>query len=145
MQKTIVMNRFQLTTISLIMLIIISCDKGESVKTVSICGKWAVTDFISIESISYPKKDGLNPVIEFKIDGSYNLKLDVNSCMGNFTFSDPNMISFSASGCTKMCCDSEFSQKFTEMLPRVKTFSMEDRMLKLNIPDWGWIVLEEVK
>jgi len=31
------------------------------------------------------------------------------------------------------------------MLPRVKTFSIEDKMLKLNIPDWGWIELEEVK
>jgi len=139
------MNRFQVTIISLFMLAIFSCDKSEPDKTGSICGKWAVTDFISVESISYPKKDGFNPVIEIKIDGTYNLKLDMNSCMGNFTFSDPNMISFSASGCTKMCCDSEFSQKFTEMLPRVKTFSMEDRMLKLNIPDWGWIVLEEVK
>lgn len=136
------MNRFQPTIISLFMLVIFSCDKSEINETVSIYGKWAVTDFISVESVTYPKKDGFNPVIEIKIGGAYNLKLDVNSCMGNFTLSNSNSISLSASGCTKMCCDSEFSQKFVLMLPQVESFQFQGEMLKLEVPGWGSINLE---
>jgi heat shock protein HslJ len=123
------------------MLIIFSCAKDETVNT-SIHGKWVATDFMSIESVLYSKKNGFNPEIEFKNDGSYNLKLDMNSCMGNFVLSGSNSISISASGCTKMCCDSEFSNKFVQLLPQVESYQFENNKLKLEIPGWGWINLE---
>jgi len=99
----------------------------------------------SVESVSYSKDNGFNPLIEFKNDGTYLIKLDVNGCFGDFTLSNGNSISISASGCTKMCCDSQFSQKFIQMLPQVKTFEIEGSNLQLNIPGWGWIELEAVK
>ena len=95
--------------------------------------------------MGYSKNKNYNPVIEFNTEGSYSLKLDMNQCSGSLSLAGENGIAISAAGCTKMCCDSKFSQKFTEMLPRVKTFSIEGKILKLNIPDWGWIELIAVK
>jgi len=116
------MNRFQVTIISLFMLAIFSCDKSEPDKTGSIYGKWAVTDFISVESISYPMKDGFNPVIEIKIDGTYNLKLDMNSCMGNFTLSDPNMISFSIRDALKFAATANSQKSLPKCCHGLKLF-----------------------
>ena len=97
---------------------------------------------MSVESVAYPKKDGYNPVIEFNNDGTYYLKLDMNSCIGIFTLTDNSGISMTAPGCTKICCDSEFSKKFVEMLPQVKSYQLENNNLKLEVPEWGWINLE---
>lgn len=136
------MNRFQITNIIFFMLAIFSCDNDETIRKTNILGKWMATDFMSVESVLYSKKDGFNPVIEFKDDDSYILKLDMNSCMGNFTLPKNNIISLSASGCTKMCCDSEFSNKFVQMLPKVESYKIENNKLKLEVPGWGWINLE---
>jgi heat shock protein HslJ len=62
--------------------------------------------------------------------------------MGNFSVSDNNVIQLSASGCTKMCCDSEFSKKFVQMLPQVESYQIEKNKLKLDVPGWGWINLK---
>jgi len=126
-------------------LVFFSCDNSEKEDKSDIYGKWEATEFMSVESVSYSKDNGFNPLIEFKNDGTYLIKLDVNGCFGDFTLSNGNSISISASGCTKMCCDSQFSQKFIQMLPQVKTFEIEGSNLQLNIPGWGWIELEAVK
>jgi heat shock protein HslJ len=124
------------------MLAIFSCEKKETDEKASIYGKWVATDFMSVESVLYEKKDGFNPVIEFRSDGSYRLELDINSCQGDFTLSNSNSISLSASGCTKMCCDSEFSKKFTQILPQVESYHVENNKLKMEVSGWGWINLE---
>jgi heat shock protein HslJ len=123
------------------MLMIFSCDKSDPAENSSIYGKWEADDFMSVESAAYSKKDAFNPIIELKEDGSYLLKLDRNSCMGSFILKNSNNISFSASGCTEICCDSEFSNKFVLMLTQVKSYSIEKNILKLEIPGWGWIEL----
>jgi len=41
-----------------------------------------------------------------------------------------------------VCCDSEFSKKFVEMLPLVNSFSTEENILKLFVTEWGWIELK---
>jgi len=136
------MIRFQLAIFSVLILTIFSCDKSETEEKVSLYGKWVVTDFMSVESVLYPTKNDYYPVIEFKNDDSYSLTLDVNSCMGNFSVSESNEIQLSASGCTKMCCDSEFSKKFVQMLPQVESYQIEKNKLKLDVPGWGWINLK---
>ena len=140
--KTDKMNRFQIAAISLLMLSVVSRDKNETEVQTDILGKWKAIEFMSIESMAYSKKDGYNPEIEFNGDGTYNLKLDMNGCIGNFTLSDNSGISITAPGCTKMCCDSEFSKKFVQMLPRVELYQFEGANLKLDVPGWGWINLE---
>lgn len=136
------MNRLQLIFYSFFLMTVLSCEKSETDATSSIYGKWEARDFVSLESVGYPKKDGFNPIIEIKNDGTYNLTLDFNTCSGNFTLANSNGIIFTAAGCTKMCCDSKFSEKFSQMLPKVKTYQIEKNKLTLEVPDWGWINLE---
>ena len=118
-----------------------SCDKNN--KNVNdIYHKWEVVDFLSPESLLYAKDNDFNPKIEFQENGSYTLQLDANNCSGNFILSEQDLINISEVGCTKMCCDSDFSNKIKEMLPQVNSYSIEKNKLKLNVPGWGWINLE---
>lgn len=135
------MNRFQITIISVLILVMFSCNKSETKERISIYGKWEVNCFMSVESVLYQVKDGFFPEMEFKTDGSYYLKLEMNSCLGNFTLSGNDQISISDSGCTKICCDSDFSKKFVQLLPQVQSFQFENNILKLEVPEWGWIEL----
>ena len=135
------MKRIQLVIFTLFVLIGFSCDKKETNEVTDIYGKWKVAEFISVESLYYDKNNGNSPLIEFRNDGTYILKLDVNLCIGNFTISDDNSISVAFSGCTKVCCDSEFSKKFIMMLPKVKSFHFSENRLNLDVPEWGWIEL----
>lgn len=136
------MKRFQIILTSFFMLVLLSCDKNEKDEMGSIYGKWEATDFITLELVDYPKKDGFNPIIEIKNDGTYNLKLDMNACSGNFSLSDNGGITFSPAGCTKICCDSKFSHKFSQILVQVKTYQIEKNRMKLDVPGWGLINLE---
>ncbi len=135
------MNRIQYFIIFLFMLIGISCDKKVTGETSDIYGKWEVTDFMSVESVAYPKNKDISPLIDFREDGTFILKTDVNLCLGSFSVSDDYSISVSLAGCTKVCCDSEFSKKLITMLPQVKSFHFEQKKLKLEVPEWGWIEL----
>jgi hypothetical protein len=124
------------------MLTIFSCGKNETFTRTNIYGKWIATDFMSMESVLYSKENGFNPMIEFENDGFYNLKLDMNSCIGNFMLSGTYNIFISTSGCTKICCDSEFYNKFVQLLPLVESCQFEKNKLRLEVPGWGWINLE---
>jgi heat shock protein HslJ len=139
------MKKPEIYILGLIFGLFFSCDKSGIESKVSIYSKWEVTTFMSIESMAYSKDNNYNPTIEFNSNGSYTIKPDMNHCIGTVSLLGENGIVISVAGCTKICCDSKFSQKFIEMLPRVKTFSIEGKNLKLNIPDWGWIELEVVK
>ncbi len=139
------MKLLKILIFSVLTLVIFSCEKDETVEESDIYGKWTVTDLMSVESVGYFKKDEFNPVIEIKKDGSYHLKLNVNNCIGDFTLYTNNQISLSPAGCTKICCDSEFSNKLVLMLPKVKTYRLEKNKLTLEVPEWGWISLEGLK
>lgn len=118
-----------------------SCEKDEKIPK-DIYNRWEIVDFMSIESVAYPKNNDYNPIIQFNKDGSYLLQLDVNNCNGNFTLSGENEITLTTSVCTYVCCDSDFSEKIQEMLQHVHSYSIEKNKLKLNIEDWGWINFE---
>jgi hypothetical protein len=125
--------------------ILSSCEKegNDEIKfDENIFGKWEVVEFMSVESMLYSKNDNYYPIIEFKNDGSFSLELDQNNCSGNFVLSGENEIEITGPGCTKMCCDSDFSNKVATMLPQVTTYSFDEETLKLNVPGWGWISLK---
>lgn len=98
-------------------------------------------DFFSPESRVYTKKDGFNPQIEFKHDGSFRLRLDANCCFGSFKLCSENKIEISSVDCTEMCCDSDYSQKMAQMLSKVTSYKIEEKTMKLNVPDWGYLIL----
>lgn len=104
-------------------------------------GKWRVDSFMSIESVGYPKDNDYSPIMEFTEEGTIQIKLDVNTCSGAYLLRENNGIECSTIGCSKMCCDSPFSQKLTATLPSVESYTLEDQELRLNVPGWGWISL----
>ena len=123
---------------------VFSCDKDEDESPVveDIYYNWEVVDFMSIESMLYSKDNNYNPRIEFKQDGSFNIKLDINSCSGSFEIKPDNQIAISLVVCTEACCDSDFSTKFAAMLSRVESYDLEDDQLRLDVPAWGFINLK---
>lgn len=135
------MRRKFVVFISLVFLMS-ACGKDECSCSDSIYNTWEVVDFVSKESVLYEKTDGNNPTIEFKSEGGCAIRLDINSCFGDFELSGENNISISTIGCTEACCDSDFSSKFISMLSQVKTYTFYEDQLKLNVPAWGWIELE---
>jgi len=138
------MQRFVFFIMAIIILFS-SCGKDKFYRCDSeIIGKWKVRDFISLESVAYPKDNDYSPVLEFKYDGTFSLKLDVNSCSGDFAISEKNTVSISEVGCTEACCDSHFSEKVVIMLPGVTSYDFDDNTLRLNVPGWGWINLVRI-
>jgi len=98
---------------------------------------------MSIESVAYPKNENNKILLTFLKSGTYQLKLDINSCGGNFSLGKDNQINIGSTACTEACCDSEFSGKLAMMLSQVSTYGIEGNTLKLNIPGWGYIEFEK--
>lgn len=136
------MNSFRFCYITLLIFLIpVSCNRNDDLAN-DIYNRWEIKDFISVESVLYTRDNDYHPVIEFTKNGSVSLKLDANSCIGNFSLSEQKEVKISMAGCTKICCDSDFSKKTLEMLSRVKSYSIEKNNMKLYVPEWGWISLE---
>lgn len=119
-----------------------SCRKDEANIPDDLYNSWEVENFISIESMSYAKDNNYSPVITFKKDNTFNVKLDVNNCGGSFSVSGNNGIKISALFCTEICCDSDFSTKFVSKLSEVESYSIEGESLILNVRGWGMINLK---
>jgi hypothetical protein len=138
------MKRVILILLALSIFVIFSFNKNDTDGNNDIYGKWKVTQILSVESVLYTKKDGYNPRIEFKTDGTFSLRLDENSCGGSFALTKSKGISFSGAECTEICCDSGFSQKIARMLTHIKSYHFEKDKLKLVVPGWGWMELEKL-
>jgi hypothetical protein len=129
----------------LVLFFLPACNNDEFFLREKFYGTWEATTFISVESANYAKKDGYNPTITFKVDGSYGLRLDANGCGGSFSLTDHNQLSIDPAFCTEICCDSDFSKKFAGMLSKVSTFSFERyEKLLLHVDGWGSIKLVRV-
>lgn len=71
-------NRFLI--ISSIFILVYSCKKDQDADINSLCHTWEAKRFMSIESVAYPKNENTPILLTFKKDGTYALKLDINSC-----------------------------------------------------------------
>jgi len=127
----------------LILLALVSCKKDDAHS--SLFQTWEAKEFMSIESAAYPKNENTRVLLTFNRSGSYHLKLDINSCGGNFATGKNNQIELESAACTEACCDSKFAEKVAAMLFRVTSYDISDTTLKLNVPQWGYIELELVQ
>jgi heat shock protein HslJ len=133
-----------LSFLNILLLLLISCNKHDDAAENNLYRTWEAKNFMSKESVAYPKNENTPILLTFKKDGTYSLKLDINNCGGSFTSGKNNQLEFDFAACTEACCDSQFSQKLATMLPEVTTYTIEGRELKLNVPQWGYIELELV-
>lgn len=138
-------TKFQLFSIFSVFLILNSCNEDQVSVVDDICRTWEAKTFISSESVAYPKNENTALLLIFKKDGTYSLKLDINSCGGNFTSGKNSKLEMESPACTEACCDSQFSQKLATMLSKVTTYEIDGSILKLHIPQWGYIELELVE
>lgn len=122
-----------------------SCQEEVVVSDKDLYHTWEATAFISVESMTYTKAKNKPILLAFNKEGSYHLKLDVNSCGGTFDTDKDHRIEMTLPICTEACCDSPFSVKLASMLPEVTSYTIEGKTLKLNVPQWGWIELEMVE
>lgn len=129
-----------LTTL-ILMLTLGSCNKDEETNS-ALFQTWEAKEFMSLESVAYPKNENNKILLTFEKTGSYQLKLDINSCSGPFTLGKNNQLEIRSTACTEACCDSKFSEKLATMLLRVESYSIEGTILKLNVPQWGYIECE---
>jgi len=130
--------------ILILLLTLFSCKKGGGTVG-SLYHTWEATEFMSLESVAYPKIEGNKILLTFNQAGSYSLKLDINYCNGSFTSGENNQLQVLSPGCSKACCDSQFSEKLASMLSKVTSYSIEGNTLKLNVPQWGYIELISVE
>ncbi len=133
----------QLTFLFFLVLLSSCRDKDKNLDG-NILGKWEIQEFMSVESVLYSKANDYCPQIKFNTDGSYDLFLDVNECLGSFELGEENVISITTAGCTYVCCDSDFSEKATAMLPQVESYVFQNDELELHVPGWGWLVLKKI-
>lgn len=120
-----------------------ACHKENSVSE-GLYRTWEAKEFMSIESVAYPKNANTKVLLTFNRSGSYNLKLDINSCGGNFATGKSNQIEMETAACTEACCDSKFAEKVAAMLSRANSYEISGNTLKLNVPQWGYIELQLV-
>jgi hypothetical protein len=133
--------KFLLLSTFSVFVILNSCKKDEKVNSI-LFSTWEAKSFMSLESVAYPKNENNKILLTFKKDGTYSLKLDINSCGGNFASGKNNQLEIDFPACTEACCDSQFSSKLATMLPQVTSYSIEGTILKLNVPQWGYIECE---
>jgi len=125
----------------ILMLTQISCNKDEVANSM-LYSTWEAKSFMSLESVAYPKNENKSILLTFKKDGTYSMKLDVNSCGGRFSLDKNNQIEIESPACTEACCDSKFSEKLTMMISKVTSYSISENTLKLTVPQWGYIECE---
>lgn len=131
-----------LTSTILLLIVFLSCREDDDHS--GLFQTWEAKEFMSIESVAYPKNANTKVLLTFNRSGSYNLKLDINSCGGNFATGKSNQIEIETAACTEACCDSKFAEKVAAMLSRVTSYEISSKTLKLNVPQWGYIELQLV-
>lgn len=129
--------------IILLLALVFSCRKDDDHS--GLFQTWEAKEFMSIESAAYPKNENTRVLLTFSRSGSYHLKLDINSCGGNFATGKNNQIEMETAACTEACCDSKFAEKVAAMLSWVNSYEFSGKTLKLNVPQWGYIELELVE
>lgn len=133
----------KVSIVILLLILFFSCRKDDNDS--SLFQTWEAKEFMSIESVAYPKNENTKVLLTFNKSGSYSLKLDINSCGGNFSVGKNNQLEIGSTACTEACCDSKFAEKVAAMLSRVTSYEISGKAMKLNIPQWGYIELELVE
>jgi heat shock protein HslJ len=131
----------KILVILIIFIVLIACNKDDEANVDNLYHSWEAKRFMSVESVAYPKNEGKKIGLKFFEDGTYGLSLDINGCGGTYKVNE-NRMEISSVLCTLICCDSKFSEKLSIMLPKVTTYEISGKTLKLNVPHWGYIEFE---
>lgn len=98
---------------------------------------WNLTGitFYEKDQIILPSAKDKGVSVKFMEDGKLSYKLSVNSCFGTYSIKAETM-RVKLGGCTKMCCDSDFSNDFQSVLGTAKSYKITDgKYLQINGED----------
>lgn len=124
--------------------VLVACKKDKGIHP-DLYNTWEAKSFVSIDSRAYNKNENTKILLTLYKNGTYRLRLDINSCSGEYTVDSNNRIIFSYAACTEACCDSEFSLKLIEMLSKVSSYNIDGNSLQVNVSQWGFISFELVR
>ncbi|MFA5330464.1 MAG: META domain-containing protein [Prolixibacteraceae bacterium] len=136
------MKNYPLLATTAFLLIVLSCKKDQKINSSELFYSWEVKNFMSIESVAYPKNENKKILLTFDKSGTFLLSLDINHCGGNFTTGQNSQLEMESPACTEVCCDSAFSEKLATTISKVTSYSIEGTTLKLHVPLWGYIECE---
>ncbi len=134
--------KIQTTLLSLLILMVIGCSKE---KQIVIENNWQVESIkVHADSaLQYPAQ-GKIYTLTFEDKKSYVKKLDVNKCSGKVKFKSNNSIDFTDTGCTEICCDSDFATNIVYILIDVEKYQLTDTTLILTTNSNKIINLKEI-
>ena len=113
----------------MVLLTLNACSEERSIDSL-VGTEWLLTDLeISLDNL-VPETDY---ILKFDSETNFSMNLDVNNCGGNYEDFNDGMINFKAGlACTKICCDSEFSNKLARLFPSIVTFRIQNDVLTLD-------------
>ena len=101
-------------------MILVSCKK-EDINLNIMFNKWKVLKIKKQGESKYSKAKNIY-ILDFTSDTTYTLHLDVNSCLGVYSIIKNGNIAIEPMGCTEMCCDSEFGENLSFLLPKMSDY-----------------------
>lgn len=131
-------NIFAYLIVILISIIFYACDKNEIDET--LIGKWEVIELYK-DSLIVPQNDN-QYIFDFENDTTLNVKLDVNSCFGQYSIVCDDCIEFKGFGCTEACCDSKYAEDIIKIVSESTSYNINDD--KLTLKGSGEVVLKKV-
>ncbi len=82
---------------------------------------WKVVKIRKSGQLTFTSTDSTY-ILRFVSDEDYNLSLDVNNCAGIYNISQKGSIEFQGAACTEICCDSEYAQDLSLLLPKMSSY-----------------------
>lgn len=79
-------------------------------------------------------------ILRFTSDTIYTLSLDVNTCLGLYGIPDQGKIDMNVMACTEVCCDSEFAEELSLLLPKMTRYYSKGE--ELHFEGKGKIILK---
>jgi hypothetical protein len=121
----------------LLAVVLTSCGKDE-VSPELLVNDWKVVKLKKENDRRYTESDETY-VLKFTSDSTFGIRLDVNSCGGNYEIEKEGTIDMVLI-CTYICCDSDFAEALAGIIAGATKYNFKGNELILEGP--GKIVLE---
>ncbi len=92
--------------------------------------KWEVLS-ITTPGASQPQKNPKAYTFVFTSRKELTFILDVNDCMGFYAIPEAGKILIDWYGCSKVCCDSDFANAMTQLVPKLTDYTIKSDTLTL--------------
>ena len=115
-----------------------SCEENNV--DVELTGYWYIDKVVSTENDMPPLEE--QNIIYLNLNSEkeeFTINLSVNSCSGKLEVGKNAFIHFFNSGCTEICCDTEWDMFVLSILNEVKRYKLNGTRLMLYVDDENYI------